>query len=387
MDTCRSTCCCSARATPCRTTGCGSSCSAAPAGFKLHEDWGTTPAAIDACLTRRRRVRRAGGDPHRHAQRGGLRRVDAGGDRRPVDPHVPHRGRGRRPRARHHHRRRASQRAAVVDQPDPAAHGQHARRAPRHVDGVPSPQPVGARGPGLRREPHPPAHDRRRGRAPRPGRDLDHRQRLAGDGPRRRGDPAHVADRARDEGAGAARCPATAPPTTTGPAATSRSTRSARRCAHGIDARGRLGRGRQARRPRAVGPAVLRRAAARRGQGRDDRVGGDGRRQRVDPDAAAGAARGRCSARRRALPRRRASTFVAQAALDDGLADTARACAGRLVAVADTRSRGKADLPENDAMPSIEVDPDTFAVRIDGELDRGAARRPSCPMAQRYFLF
>ena len=30
------------------------------AGFKLHEDWGTTPAAIDACLTRRRRGRRPG---------------------------------------------------------------------------------------------------------------------------------------------------------------------------------------------------------------------------------------------------------------------------------------------------------------------------------------
>ena len=30
-------------------------------GFKLHEDWGSTPAAIDACLRRRRRVRCAGG--------------------------------------------------------------------------------------------------------------------------------------------------------------------------------------------------------------------------------------------------------------------------------------------------------------------------------------
>ena len=43
-------------------------------GFKLHEDWGTTPAAIDACL----RVADASGvqvaHPHRHAQRGRLRR-------------------------------------------------------------------------------------------------------------------------------------------------------------------------------------------------------------------------------------------------------------------------------------------------------------------------
>ena len=57
----------------------------------------------------------------------------------------------------------APERAAVVDQPDPAAHGQHRRRAPRHVDGVPPPQPVGPRGPGVRREP-------RSGRRPSPPR-------------------------------------------------------------------------------------------------------------------------------------------------------------------------------------------------------------------------
>ena len=38
-------------------------------GLKLHEDWGTTPAAIDNCLTRRRRDRHPGRDPHRHAER------------------------------------------------------------------------------------------------------------------------------------------------------------------------------------------------------------------------------------------------------------------------------------------------------------------------------
>ena len=51
-------------------------------GFKLHEDWGSTPAAIDACLRAGGGDRRAGRDPHRHAQRGRLRAVDAGGDRR-----------------------------------------------------------------------------------------------------------------------------------------------------------------------------------------------------------------------------------------------------------------------------------------------------------------
>ncbi|MEQ1702588.1 MAG: urease subunit alpha [Ilumatobacteraceae bacterium] len=78
-------------------------------------------------------------------------------------------------------------------------------------------------------------------------------------------------------------------------------------------------------------------------------------------------------------------TFVAQAALDDGLAERL-GLARWLVASADTRSRGKTDLPENDAMPSISVQPDTFAVRIDGEL---IEEQPvgKLPMAQRYFLF
>ncbi len=37
--------------------------------LKLHEDWGTTPAAIDCCLSRRRRLRRAGDAALRHAER------------------------------------------------------------------------------------------------------------------------------------------------------------------------------------------------------------------------------------------------------------------------------------------------------------------------------
>ena len=49
----------------------------------------------------------------------------------------------------------APERAAVVDQPDAAAHGQHRRRAPRHADGLPPPQPARAGGPRVRREPHP----------------------------------------------------------------------------------------------------------------------------------------------------------------------------------------------------------------------------------------
>ncbi len=49
-------------------------------------------------------------------------------------------------------------------------------------------------------------------------------------------------------------------------------------------------------------------------------------------------------------------------------------------------ARGKADLANNDALPDIEVDPDTFTVRIDGEVVE-AAPVTELPMAQRYFLF
>ncbi len=77
--------------------------------------------------------------------------------------------------------------------------------------------------------------------------------------------------------------------------------------------------------------------------------------------------------------------FVAQAALDDGLADRLDV-ARRLVPVRDTRRVGKADLPLNDATPRIEVEPDTFTVRIDGEVVE-ADPPVELPMAQRYFLF
>ncbi len=78
-------------------------------------------------------------------------------------------------------------------------------------------------------------------------------------------------------------------------------------------------------------------------------------------------------------------TFASQAALDDGLAD--RLGLGRqLVAVSSTRGVTKADLPENDALPHITVDADSFTVRIDGEV---VEEHPATelPLAQRYFLF
>jgi urease subunit alpha len=89
-----------------------------------------------------------------------------------------------------------------------------------------------------------------------------------------------------------------------------------------------------------------------------------------------------------AAPAAAASTsvhFVSQQAIDDKLADRL-AVRRRLVPVGNVRGIGKADMVLNDATPHIEVEPDTFIVRIDGEVwqERPAAE---LPMAQRYFLF
>ena len=77
--------------------------------------------------------------------------------------------------------------------------------------------------------------------------------------------------------------------------------------------------------------------------------------------------------------------FVAPQAIEDGLADRL-AVNRKLAAVGNVRAIGKAQMPLNDAQPRIEVDPDTFTVRIDGEI---WAEQPATelPMAQRYFLF
>jgi urease subunit alpha len=77
--------------------------------------------------------------------------------------------------------------------------------------------------------------------------------------------------------------------------------------------------------------------------------------------------------------------FVSPQAVEDGLADRL-AVNRRLVPVKDVRKVRKSDMPLNDALPRIEVEPDTFTVRIDGEVWQ---EQPASelPMAQRYFLF
>jgi urease subunit alpha len=78
-------------------------------------------------------------------------------------------------------------------------------------------------------------------------------------------------------------------------------------------------------------------------------------------------------------------TFVSRAALDNPAIRRLR-LSKPLVPVRDTRKIGKRDMKLNDALPRIEVDPETYVVRADGEV---LACEPAAelPPAQRYFLF
>nr|WP_181183513.1 MULTISPECIES: urease subunit alpha [unclassified Mesorhizobium] len=79
-------------------------------------------------------------------------------------------------------------------------------------------------------------------------------------------------------------------------------------------------------------------------------------------------------------------TFVSKAALDAGL-QARLGVAKAMVAVENTRGGiGKHSMVLNDATPHVEVDPETYEVRADGEL---LTCEPATvlPMAQRYFLF
>jgi urease subunit alpha len=77
------------------------------------------------------------------------------------------------------------------------------------------------------------------------------------------------------------------------------------------------------------------------------------------------------------------ATFVSQASLDAGIAEKFRK---RAVAVKGCRAIGKRDMIHNSATPKIEVDPETYEVRADGEL-MTCEPATELPLAQRYFLF
>jgi len=78
-------------------------------------------------------------------------------------------------------------------------------------------------------------------------------------------------------------------------------------------------------------------------------------------------------------------SFVSQAALAGG-ALTGLGLGKQLVAVRNTRNIGKSDLVLNHYQPQIEVDPQTYEVRADGQL-LTCEPATELPLAQRYFLF
>lgn len=78
-------------------------------------------------------------------------------------------------------------------------------------------------------------------------------------------------------------------------------------------------------------------------------------------------------------------SFVSGAAQAAGIGDTL-GLAKQTIAVRNTRNIGKADMILNDALPQVEVHPETYEVRADGVL---LTCQPAevLPMAQRYFMF
>jgi urease subunit alpha len=78
-------------------------------------------------------------------------------------------------------------------------------------------------------------------------------------------------------------------------------------------------------------------------------------------------------------------TFLSQAGFNNGVGDRL-GLENQLAVVKGTRQVTKADLIHNSYLPNIEVDPQTYEVRADGEL-LICEPLSVLPLAQRYFLF
>ena len=76
--------------------------------------------------------------------------------------------------------------------------------------------------------------------------------------------------------------------------------------------------------------------------------------------------------------------FVSKASLEQGSLPARLTRQAR--AVENTRDLSKHDMVHNDALPRVDVDPDSYQVTIDGEEVRSEAAT-ELPLAQRYFLF
>lgn len=85
------------------------------------------------------------------------------------------------------------------------------------------------------------------------------------------------------------------------------------------------------------------------------------------------------------LAHRTSVTFLSRASILAGLPDELN-MRRRFLPALHTREIGKKDMVFNDAMPDIEVDPQTYVVSVDGE-PISSEPATALPMAQRYFLF
>ena len=159
---------------------------AGAAGLKVHEDYGATPAAISNALS-------VADDydvqvsVHTDSlnEAGFVEDTISAIDGRTIHTfHTEGAGGGHAPDIIKV--AESPQRAAVVDQPDAAVHGQLGRRAARHGDGLPPPVARHPRGRRVRRLARARRDDLRRDRVARRGHHLDVLVRLAGDGPHRR---------------------------------------------------------------------------------------------------------------------------------------------------------------------------------------------------------
>ena len=78
-------------------------------------------------------------------------------------------------------------------------------------------------------------------------------------------------------------------------------------------------------------------------------------------------------------------SFVSQASLDKGIGEK-YGLQRELIAVKGCRTVGKKDMKRNEATPKIEIDADTYQVKVDGEKVHSEPLK-TLPMTQRYFLF
>jgi hypothetical protein len=155
--------------------------------LKLHEDWGTTPGAIDCCLSVADEYRRAGDDPHRHAERVRLcgNTIDAIKGRTIHAFHTEGAGGGHAPDII-----KVCGEDNVLPSSTNPTRPYTVNTVDEHLDMLMVCHHLDAvdpRGRRLCRKPHPQGDHRRRRHPARHGRLLDHRVRQPGDGPGRRG--------------------------------------------------------------------------------------------------------------------------------------------------------------------------------------------------------